>query len=279
MVVFLLMQLSGRGVGTFVRLFGLNPELVFTHLMVWQPITYMFLHGGFMHIFMNMLMLWLFGTELEMLWGAREFYRFYFITGVGSGIFSVVPYVIGVLTQGSSFSPAIIGASGAIYGVLLAFALTWPNRTVYLYFIMPVKVKHLMIFMGLITFFSVGNQDGISHITHLGGLLIAWLYLRYHGNYRGFDLHFNWRSWLNKLKQIRFVDDDRSKYRNDHTVKHSEPEGEWKRVDRNRHPDDARAELDRLLDKINRIGYEHLTESEKKRLYELSQDIARHQPN
>ena len=274
--VILLMQMTGSGIGKFVRLFGLNPELVFTRFTIWQPVTYMFLHGGFMHIFVNMLMLWLFGTELEMLWGERKFYRFYFITGIGAGVFSAVPYVIGVLTQGSSFSPTIIGASGAIYGVLLAYALTWPNRTVYLYFIMPVKVKHLMLFMGLVTFLSVGNQDGVSHITHLGGLLIAWLYLRYRGNYRGFDLHLDWRHWLNKLKQIRVVNDKQTHDNRQRPGKQRNGD-EWKRVDP--YPGDDRVELDRLLDKINRIGYEHLTESEKKRLYELSQTIARHQPN
>ncbi|MCF7800709.1 MAG: rhomboid family intramembrane serine protease [Candidatus Marinimicrobia bacterium] len=280
--VFLFLNLLGRNAGFLVHYFGLNPELVLTRVMIWQPVSYMFLHGGFMHLFMNMLMLWLFGTELEMLWGRREFYRFYFITGIGSGILSIVPYIVGVLTQGTSFSPVIIGASGAVYGILLAFALTWPDRTVYLYFIMPVKVKHLMIFMGIITFLSVGNRDGVSHVTHLGGLLVAWLYLRYHGNYRGFKLNLNWREWLKKLKKIQFVQDhDESKRGSGgsrrtngwHKVNQSDdaPGGE----DR----DNARAELDHLLDKINRIGYEQLSEVEKKRLYELSQDIARHQPN
>lgn len=280
--VFLLLNLLGRNAGVLVHFFGLNPELVLTRLMIWQPVSYMFVHGGFMHLFMNMLMLWLFGTELEMLWGRREFYRFYFITGIGSGILSIVPYVVGVITQGTSFSPVIIGASGAVYGILLAFALTWPDRTVYLYFIMPVKVKHLMIFMGIITFLSVGNRDGVSHVTHLGGLLVAWLYLRYHGNYRGFNLNLDWRHWLKKLQKIKFVQDDDTSQRR--TGGSGRPKG-WHRVDgaddasTDMDPDEARAELDHLLDKINRIGYEKLSDHEKKRLYELSQDIARHQPN
>ncbi|MCF7797029.1 MAG: rhomboid family intramembrane serine protease [Lentisphaeria bacterium] len=282
--VFLFLNLLGRNAGILVHYFGLNPELVLTRVMIWQPVSYMFLHGGFMHLFMNMLMLWLFGTELEMLWGRREFYRFYFITGIGSGILSIVPYIVGVLTQGTSFSPVIIGASGAVYGILLAFALTWPDRTVYLYFIMPVKVKHLMIFMGIITFLSVGNRDGVSHVTHLGGLLVAWLYLRYHGNYRGFNLNFNLRDWLKKLKRIQFVQDNDTPGRGSGGSRMS-GFGGWQKVGRSDEsptdvdPGRARAELDHLLDKINRIGYEQLSEEEKKRLYELSQDIAKHEPN
>lgn len=284
-VVFLFMNLLGSGANTFVRYMGLNPELVFTHGMIWQPVTYMFLHGGMMHLFMNMLILWLFGTELEMLWGAREFYRFYFVTGIGAGIFSIVPYLIGVLTQGASFAPMIIGASGAIYGILLAFALTWPDRTVYLYFIMPIKVKHLMLIMGVITFFSVGNQDGVSHVTHLGGLLVAWLYLRFHGNYRHLSLNLNFNfnlkkdlpRWFKKLKNIRFEQDDGNK--SGFRPKGKSANSGWHKVENQQNPDRTRTELDRLLDKINRIGYEQLSDTEKKRLYELSSDISRNQPN
>ena len=279
--VFLFMNLLGSGVGIFVHYLGLNPELVLTRLMIWQPFTYMFLHGGAMHLFMNMLILWLFGTELEMLWGQREFYRFYFITGIGAGLFSVVPYFIGVLTQGASFAPVIIGASGAIYGILLAFALTWPNRTVYLYFIMPMKVKYLMLIMGIITFLSVGNQDGVSHLTHLGGLLVAWLYLRFHGNYQNlnFNLKQDFSRIIDKIKNIRFEQegDQPTSSRPKHQGKNSG----WHKVENNPipNPDRTRSELDRLLDKINRVGYEQLSDAEKKRLYELSSNISHHQPN
>ncbi|MBN2781493.1 MAG: rhomboid family intramembrane serine protease, partial [Candidatus Marinimicrobia bacterium] len=106
---------------------GLVPELFLKSFFLWQPLTYMFLHGGFMHLFFNMFALWMFGTELERQWGTKFFLKFYFISGIGAGILSAV-------IQPASTIP-IIGASGAIYGILLGFAMMYPDRIIYLNFL------------------------------------------------------------------------------------------------------------------------------------------------
>ncbi len=239
----------------WITWFALDPSAVFLKLRIWQPFTYLFLHGGFWHLFMNMFVLWMFGNELERLWGTREFVRFYFVTGVGAGFFSVVPYYLNVLLGNQSFSPSIIGASGAVYGILLAYALTYPNRLVYLYFFFPIRVKYLVIFMGLLTFFSVGQRDGVAHVTHLGGLVVAWFYLRRGGKYRGLDL--SWSKIQNAWRRLRSHSSQRGFF-------HSSSELEMRR------------ELDALLDKISRVGYDGLSFTERQRLWYLSQKLSQH---
>ena len=269
-VVFFLTQATGMS--AWAEWFGLNPHNVIFGLRVWQPFTYMFLHAGFWHVGINMLMLWMFGSELETLWGRKEFIRYYMITGVGAGIFSLVPYFIGVVFGYRGYIPSIIGASGAVYGILLAYAMTYPNRTVLVYFIMPVKVKYLMLFMGFMTFASIGNSDGISHITHLGGLVVGWFYLRRNGRYRG--LNIPWRQWLRKFNKIRIVQDKRKP---PHHARSSPPkQSGWHRApNENR----LRQEMDFLLDKITRVGYEQLSNAEKERLLNLSSLLSKDDNN
>ncbi len=164
--------------------FGLVPVHVTQDLMLWQFATYMFLHGGVFHIFFNMLTLFMFGNDLERLWGTRRFLNYYFVTGIGAGMCS---WLVAV-----NSGAAVIGASGAVYGVLLAYALTYPNRIVYLNFLLPVKVKWLVLIMGAVAFFSSvgGGEPGIAHIAHLGGMVIGFLYLKGKGwkdKYRYFN--------------------------------------------------------------------------------------------
>ena len=261
--VFMLSQIMGMNI--WASWFGLNPQDVIFGLRVWQPFTYMFLHGGFWHIAMNMLMLWMFGSELETLWGRREFLRFFIVTGAGAGVFSLVPYFIAVLTGYRGALPSIIGASGAVYAILLAYAFTYPDRKVLVYMIIPIKVKYLMLIMGFMTFVSVGNGDGISHITHLGGLVVGWFYLKRTGRYRG--LNIPWRHWLQRLTQVRIISDDAPGSRR---ASASRPQG-WHRV---KSESELRKEMDALLDKITRVGYENLSNTEKERLLELSSQLS-----
>jgi membrane associated rhomboid family serine protease len=151
---------------------GLVPYEVVHHLFVWQLVTYMFLHGGFFHIAFNLLALWMFGTELEGLWGTKKFLRFYFITGIGAGIMSTL------VTPNSPI--VIIGASGAIYGLLAAYGLLFPDRVILLYFVLPIRAKYLVLILGLITFWSSisATGGGVAHVAHLGGMIFGWLYLR-----------------------------------------------------------------------------------------------------
>ena len=114
------------------QIFGLTSNNIWP--MIWQPFTYMFIHGDFFHVFMNMFVLWMFGSEMESIWGRREFLKYYFVTGIGSGLIWIL-----FNTNGNA---VLIGASGAIYGILLAYGLMFPNRKVLIYFLFPVKVKY-----------------------------------------------------------------------------------------------------------------------------------------
>ncbi len=170
---------------------GLQPFAVVHRLYLWQPFTYLFLHGGFFHILFNMFALWMFGPDLEMLWGESKFLKFYFLTGVGAGLFDVV------LSSffGSPFA-ITIGCSGAIYGLLLAYGLTFPDRPIFLWFIIPIKAKWFVVIIGAIEFFSeiTGPGSGIAHLAHLGGMLIAFLYLRGSGLSGRMQLEYDeWR--------------------------------------------------------------------------------------
>jgi len=169
-IVFLLQMFVSRW---FDLYFGLVPVLVWKKYFLWQLFTYIFLHGGFSHILFNLLALWMFGGELENYWGAKKFLFYFFFCGVGAGICTVIfsPY---------QFVPTI-GASGAIYGLLLAFGWLFPNRLIYIYFLFPIPAKYFVIIFGLIEFFSSmqGAGGGVAHLTHLGGLLFGLFYMAY----------------------------------------------------------------------------------------------------
>jgi len=152
--------------------FGLIPVRVTQDLMLWQFVTYMFLHGGPFHILFNMLTLFMFGNELERYWGTRRFVNYYFITGIGAGLCS---WVVAMHRW-----EIIIGASGAIYGLLLAYGVTYPNRIVYVNFLLPIKVKWLVLIMGAMAFLSSisGSEPGVASIAHLGGMVIGYVVLK-----------------------------------------------------------------------------------------------------
>ncbi len=133
------------------------------------------------HIFFNMLALWMFGTELERMWGTRYFLRYYFITGIVAAITTVARFVAVRSRQRRVCSMSVtIGASGAIYGLLLAYGLTFPNRPIYVYFVFPIPAKYFVMIMGVIALLSAMGDSGggIAHITHLGGLVAGYVMLR-----------------------------------------------------------------------------------------------------
>ena len=138
--------------GYLEDLFGLSHEGLVFQFRVWQVFTYMFLHAGWMHVIFNLLALWMFAGELELLWGSRFFLRFYLLCGTGAGLF--IAAMNGIAFQEYGQSPVTIGASGAIYGILLAYGMTWPNREVLLYFLFPIRMKYLVLAFGLIEFFG-----------------------------------------------------------------------------------------------------------------------------
>ena len=160
--------------------FGLRPADIFGSLKVWQPLTYMFLHGGIFHILFNMLALWMFGVELERMWGSRYFMQYYLVTGVGAALTTILLSFTPLAFSDQIYYSLTIGASGAVYGILLAYALYFPDRPIYLYMIFPIPAKYFVMIMGGISLLSSmnGPGGGIAHTTHLGGLIAGYLYLK-----------------------------------------------------------------------------------------------------
>jgi membrane associated rhomboid family serine protease len=183
------------------ELLGLQPQLV-THGWVWQLATYMFVHGGLFHILFNMLALWMFGTELERVWGTRYFVKFYFVTGIGAGILTVMlSWLPFEFTRPLYFSN-VIGASGAIYGILLAYALYFPERQIIL-IIFPVPAKYAVTIIGAIAFYSSFSDSGrgVANATHLGGLLVAYVFLKGSRIHPLAELKYRYLKW--KINRVR----------------------------------------------------------------------------
>ncbi len=202
------------------------PKAVLNEGRIWQLFTYMFLHDGWLHLIFNMLVLWMFGSELERYFGSKEFLKYYCITGVGAG-------VIYWLTSFNSMIP-VVGASGAIYGLLLAYGVTFPDRLVYLWFVIPIKAKHLVIFLGLFAFFAQVSalMPWIAHLAHLGGMLVGFLYLKSQERYLSGRLRSRWVRWWRTRRKTQAVN--------------------------------LEEEVDRILEKISHQGMESLSDREKK---------------
>jgi membrane associated rhomboid family serine protease len=173
--VFLLWYVGGRAVQShLLTLFALTPELTVRNVMVWQLATYLFLHGGIWHLIFNMLTLWMFGSPLEGDWGTRRFLKYYFICGVGAGLFDLTLNILF-----GHWNNTTIGASGAIYGLLLAFGVCYPEQTVLMSFLFPIKAKYMvMIYAGVELLMSTGVNSGVSNIAHLGGMVVGFVYLK-----------------------------------------------------------------------------------------------------
>jgi membrane associated rhomboid family serine protease len=169
-IVFIIQMFITRWIDYY---FGLIPLMVWKRYFLWQLFTYIFLHGGLSHILFNLLALYMFGGELENYWGSKKFLRYFLYCGIGAGVCTVIfsPY---------QFVP-VIGASGAIYGILLAFGWLFPNRPILLYFLLPIPAKYFVIIFGLIELFSSmqGTGGGVAHLTHLGGLVFGIFYMAY----------------------------------------------------------------------------------------------------
>ena len=155
---------------------ALSPFQVIHYAMIWQLATYLFLHGGFSHIIWNMIGLWMFGAGLERVWGTRRFINFYFFCGIGAGVCVVVLNYL--LPWGNPKIPTI-GSSGAIFGILMACAMLFPDRTILWGFLIPIKMKYFVMIVGAIAFLmSFQVNSGVSEFAHLGGLLFGYLFVR-----------------------------------------------------------------------------------------------------
>lgn len=173
--VFVLWSIGSDGLQSSVlHYLALHPAGVLKSGAFWQLGTYLFLHGGIWHLIFNMLTLWMFGTPLERDWGTRRFLKYYFICGIGAGLFDVtLNALIG------NWNTSTIGASGAIYGLLLGFGVCYPDVTVLMGFLFPIKAKYMvMIYAAVELWMSTGVNTGVSNIAHLGGMAVGFVYLK-----------------------------------------------------------------------------------------------------
>jgi len=173
-VVFVLKGLLDGQFGQDIRILELAPVAVIYHFAIWQLVTYLFLHGGIWHLVFNMLTLWMFGAPLEQTWGTRQFLKYYFICGIGAGLCDVaLNAAIG------NWRTSTIGASGAIYGLLLAYGVIFPDQTVLMGFLFPIKAKYMvMIYAAIELWMSLSVNSGVSNIAHLGGMAVGFVYLK-----------------------------------------------------------------------------------------------------
>jgi len=224
----------------------------------WTIFTYMFVHAGFGHVFFNMLALFFFGPPLERAWGSREFIIYYLVCGVGGAVAALL------LVNIVGAAP-MVGASAAVFGILLAFAMTWPDAPIYVWFLLPVKAKYFVGFLALLTFystFSAGRASGgTAHWAHLGGLVSGWIWLRYGGRIeRSADrVVVRMKRSRRGLKSVKRDESD------------VEANRRSKRTSRKPRPGDSLDEVNRILDKIGEQGMDSLSPDELRFLNEMSQ--------
>jgi len=237
--VFLLQQLAGV---RFTLLLSLSPDLFYEQFpnYIYQVFTYMFLHGGIWHLVFNMFMLWMFGTEIEYTWGSKTFARFYLLCGITGGVLPLVTHSI--FSTGSGY---ILGASGAIYGVLIAYWLMFPERMLYLYFLFPVKVKYAI--PGLMLLGLLFGGAGVAHAAHLGGALFALAYLK---------LDWHLFSFGKRIRNLHYKRQTTKLNR------------------RRQQAEDIMNRVDSILDKINEVGIENISKADRKFLEDASSELS-----
>ncbi|MCC6549836.1 MAG: rhomboid family intramembrane serine protease [Ignavibacteriaceae bacterium] len=288
-VVFLLQNLAQtividgmRGSDVLLKYFALmSPDS--GYFQIWQFITYQFMHGGFSHLFFNLFSLWMFGAELENMWGSRNFLIFYLVAGVGGAIFHLL---FSTIFQG--VVPPVIGASGAIFGVMVAFGLLFPDRYILFYFFIPLKTKYFIAFLIIINILAVDDAgSGVAHLAHLGGAVFGFLYLVFDKRL-GFDIHQRMSGWKDSFYRGSgggkyrgkkpsnlfgsggmFNSEDDGRYSSRGGANRDVEDAHFKDVNK-REDEVTQEDIDRILDKISQSGYKNLTEEEKRILFEAS---------
>jgi len=182
------------------QIFGLMPNLVLHKFQVWRLVTYMFLHSWdwLGHLLVNMLMFWMFGTEVERVWGTRTFVKYYFLCGIGGAITTCL-----VFRDSNT-----IGASGAVFGVMLAYGLMYANRQIYFWFVFPMRAISFVLLCAAIELYSLlGLPDGVAHVAHLGGMLFGYLYLKRAWRLKEFWNEVRWRLRRRRFRVMRGEDE------------------------------------------------------------------------
>ena len=230
----------------------------------YQFVTYMFMHGSFGHLFFNMFALWMFGNAIENAWGPKRFLFFYMVCGIGAGLTQeLVQYIqLNDIVQNYEYVRlnnrsipvdeylnmlTTVGASGAVYGILLAFGMMWPNSRIYLYFLIPIKTKWFVLIYGLLELFSgFSSIDNVAHFAHVGGMVFGLLLILY------------WKNGGTAGLKMRFTKKNTG---------NSRPKSDWD-YNKERHDEDRRT--NEILDKISKGGYDSLTKEEKEFLFKQS---------
>ncbi len=251
---------------------------------IWQPITYMFMHSNFGHLFFNMFALWMFGNTLENLWGSKRFLLFYMVCGIGAGLCQELVQYIQYATSLANYSTVnlggrivtmdnylnmmtTVGASGAIYGLLLAFGMMFPNSMIYFYFLIPIKAKWFVIGYAVIELITgLTGVDNVAHFAHLGGMLFGLLLILYwRKNPAGPNKDFRklkdiFQSWKRK-SQMKYTPYEEVK---------DEPRVPRSDEEYNRQKAQTERDMDAILDKVAKSGYGSLTPEEKEFLFKNS---------
>jgi membrane associated rhomboid family serine protease len=182
-----------------IYVLGLTPADVIQRLWLWQPVTYMFVHAGPTHILFNMLGVWMFGVELERMWGTPFFLRYYAITGVGAAITTIAVGLLPFAVTAPTYGTVTVGASGALFGILLAFALYFPERPILMALLFPIPAKYFVIIIGALSYFS--SPGGVAHAAHLGGVIFGYFYLK--GGRGGLTAEIKYRYLKWKMNRLR----------------------------------------------------------------------------
>ena len=265
--------------------FFLAPDFRF-----YQFVTYMFMHGGFAHILFNMFAVWMFGRVMESYWGSRRFLIYYFVCGIGAGLVQEGVQYVSYLVQGLDEFERVnvryavismgdylnrwttIGASGAVYGILLAFGMSFPNERLFIFPLpVPIKAKFFVIGYAVIELWSAlsNSGDGVAHFAHLGGMIFGLLLILYWRNNRGGG-YYGRDSFGQKMKEWFFNQRDRfSSYRRPKMkVSMGDRKDDYEYNARKRTEEE---EIDRILEKVRKSGYSALTDDEKRKLFDASQ--------
>jgi membrane associated rhomboid family serine protease len=251
----------GNAVAEWLALFPIGSN----NFYPWQLFTYMFLHGGFGHLFFNMLALWMFGMELENSWGSKRFLAYYLICGLGGGIANLIvaPFI--------APNTPIVGASGAVFGILTAFGMLFPDRPIYVYFLLPIKAKFFVAgYILLELFYGVsGTSSGIAHFAHLGGAAVGFAMIL--GIMRGWSLERTWEKFFGEPKISYDPRRTRKPVREEVRDARFFDIKSGQSIDGDE--DLSQEVVDAILDKINRSGYQSLSTEEKRILNEASKKI------
>lgn len=245
---------------------------------IYQLLTYMFMHGNFAHILFNMFAVWMFGRIVESAWGSRRFLIYYLICGIGAGLFQEIVQYIDYVASGMQAYDSVdigtavipmdtylnmlttVGASGAVYGILLAFGLSYPEERLFIIPIpIPIKAKYFVIGYAVIELLSglYGSNDGVAHFAHLGGMVVGFLLILYWTKKNSMS-----GGYLEKINNW-FQNRRKPKMK----VHYGEKDADYQYNARKK---ENQEEIDRILDKVRKSGYESLTVDEKKKLFESS---------